>query len=72
MHEQMERAIAEVAKLPEEEQGAIGAWLLEELASEQRWEQVLAGSRTTLNRLAEEALQEHQVARTESLDPKTL
>jgi hypothetical protein len=37
MTEQLEKAFAEAAKLSDEEQDAIAAWLLEELASEGRW-----------------------------------
>ena len=72
MHEQMERAVAEVAKLPDEEQGAIGAWLLEELAGERRWEEAFAGSQPALRSLADEALKEHQAGRTRPLDPSGL
>jgi hypothetical protein len=56
----LEEAFAEVSKLPEDEQEAIGAWLLEELASERRWQKTFAGSHDVLASLADEALAEHR------------
>ena len=40
----LEEAFAKVSKLPEGEQDAIAAWLLQELASEQRWQKLFAES----------------------------
>jgi hypothetical protein len=36
--------MSDFAKLPEQEQDVFAAWMLEELASEQRWEKVFADS----------------------------
>lgn len=63
----LERALREVARLPEEEQERIAAWLLEELASERRWEEAFKGSGATLELLADEALEERRVGKTEVL-----
>ena len=58
--ELLEKAFAEAAKLPEGEQEALAAWILEELASEQRWEQAFAGSIDLLAALADEAIEERR------------
>ncbi len=62
-----DKAVAEVAKLPEPEQDALAAILLEEIAFERRWSEAFAGSQEALARLAEEALAEHASGRTASL-----
>lgn len=72
MHKQLERAVAEASKLSEEEQAALGAWLLEELASERRWAEAFARSTDVLERLADEALADHRAGRTLPLDPEAL
>jgi len=46
--------------------------LLEELASERRWEELFAGSHDLLAELADQALAEHRAGRTEKLDPEKL
>jgi hypothetical protein len=68
----LERAFAEASKLTESEQDALAAWLLEELAADQRWERSFAKSPDALAKLAEEALAEHREHRTKPLDPDTL
>jgi hypothetical protein len=56
----LEQAFEEASKLPPEEQDAIAAWLLEELASERRWSEAFAGSQDALSKLAAEAIAEVQ------------
>ena len=51
----LEKAIKQVSNLPEAEQEAIGALILEEIASESRWDAQFAGSQDTLAGLAEKA-----------------
>jgi len=68
----LEEAFAEVSKLPEEDQEAIGAWLLKELASERRWQKAFTESADVLASLADEALAEHRQGRTQELDPGKL
>ena len=63
----LEKALSEVAKLPESEQDAVAAMLLEELASEQRWSESFAKSQDLLAKLAEKALAEHAAGRTKPL-----
>ena len=68
----LEEAFAEVSKLPEADQEAIAAWLLEELASERRWQKAFTESADVLASLADEALAEHRQGRTQELDPGKL
>lgn len=72
MGQLLEKAIAETAKLPEVEQEAVGAWILAELESERRWDDLFATSQDLLARMAEEARQEYRAGLTESLDPEKL
>lgn len=68
----LQKAFDEASKLPEAEQDALGRALLDELASERRWEELFAGSRDLLAELADQALAEHHAGRTEKLDPEKL
>lgn len=68
----LERVIAETAKLPEEEQEAFAAFMLAELESERRWDELFARSQDLLARMAEEARQEYRAGRTEPLDLEKL
>jgi hypothetical protein len=61
----LEKAFAEAAKLPEEEQEAFAQWLLQELASERRWDEAFAASADALAQLADEALAEHRAGQIE-------
>lgn len=54
----LDQAVAEVRKLPDSEQEAIAAWLLDELKDEQRWEAAFARSGDKLKALAERADQQ--------------
>lgn len=63
----LEKALEEVAKLPEAEQDAVAAILLDELASEQRWAESFAKSQDKLAKLAEEALADYKAGRTKPL-----
>jgi hypothetical protein len=68
----LQRAFEEASKLTDAEQDALGRALLEELASERRWEELFAGSHDLLADLADEALAEHRAGQTEKLDPDKL
>lgn len=72
MTDLMERALAEINKLPAQEQDALAAWILEELDSERRWMDAFAASQDLLAELADEALAEHRAGKTRHLDPDTL
>jgi hypothetical protein len=68
----LKKAISEASKLPEGEQEAIGAWLLAEMESERRWEELFARPSNVLERMADEALKEHEQSLTTPLDPDWL
>lgn len=68
----LQKAFDEASKLPEGEQDELGRLLLEELASERRWQELFAGSPDLLAELADQALAEHRAGRTEKLDPEKL
>ena len=69
----LERAIEEAHKLSENEQEAIGAWLLAEIESERRWDELFSRpASAALERMAEEALADYRAGRTSPLDPDRL
>ena len=73
MGELLERAIEEAHKLSDDEQEAIGAWLLAEIESERRWDELFSRPPSeALNRMAEEALEDFRAGRTSPLDPDLL
>jgi hypothetical protein len=67
MTELLEKAFAEVARLPEPVQDRIAAYLLQELADDATWDAAFAASATQLEQLAAEALEEYRAGRTEEL-----
>jgi hypothetical protein len=72
MTELLEKAMAEAAKLPAEEQDAFAAWILGELESERRWDELFARSQDMLAEMAAEARREYRAGLTEPLDPDRL
>lgn len=73
MGEVLERAIEEAHKLSDDEQEAIGAWLLAEIESERRWDELFSRPPSeALNRMAEEAHEDYRAGRTWPLDPDRL
>ncbi len=60
----LKKAFTEAAKLPGDRQDEVDAWLLEELAAEERWNKAFADSADSLARLASEALAEHRAGKT--------
>ena len=66
----LQQALAELTKLPETEQDAVGAWILAELESERRWDDLFARSADMLSDMADEAIREDEAGLTESLDPE--
>ncbi len=72
MTKTLQKVIDEVAQLPPDEQETFAAWMLEELRSEQRWNELFARSQDMLVKMAEEALAEHKAGKTLPLDPDTL
>lgn len=68
----LERVVAEASKLTEEEQDAFAAFMLAELESERRWDDLFSRSQDLLASMAEEARQEYRAGLTEPLDPDKL
>ena len=64
----LEQALSELTKLPEAEQDAVGAWILAELESERRWDDLFARSPDLLSELADEAIREDEAGLTEPLE----
>ncbi len=58
--------------LPEPEQEAIAAWLLAEIESEKKWDELFAKPSSVIERMADEAIREHEAGLTEPLDPEKL
>jgi len=63
----LERVIAETAKLPDEEQEAFAAFMLAELESEHKWDELFARSQDLLARMADEARREYRAGLTKPL-----
>jgi hypothetical protein len=68
----LRKAFDEATKLPEADQEAVGAWLLAELESERRWDELFAQSADMLEGMAAEAIREDEAGLTQPLDPDTL
>jgi len=68
MSSTLQEAFERAAALPQDQQEALAAILLEEIASEKRWQESFAQSRGVLDKLAEEALAEDDQGRTVDLD----
>jgi hypothetical protein len=72
MSKLLEQAIEEAHRLPESDQEAIGAWLLAEIESERRWDELFSRPSAAIERMAQEALDEHRAGKTTPLDPDNL
>jgi hypothetical protein len=72
MNTRLEEAFAQAAQLPPDEQEALAALLLDEIASEGLWDQAFAQSQNQIAKLADEALTEFQEGRTVLLDEEQL
>ncbi len=67
----LQQAFQKASQLPADEQDAVGAWLLAELASEQRWDELFSRSPQLLEKLAAEAIAEDDAGLTLPLDPES-
>lgn len=72
MTELLERAIARLQALPESEQDAIAAMILEEIEDDRRWDELFSRSPNVLAKLAASAIAEYRAGQTQELDPETL
>ena len=68
MTELLERAIALMQALPEEEQDAIASVILAEIEEEQHWDESFSRSQDTLAQLAASAMTEYHAGQTQELD----
>ena len=64
----LEKAFEVATKLPPDQQDALAAIVLDEISSEQRWDEAFAQSRDVLSSLAQEALREHAAGNTTPLN----
>jgi len=64
----LQKAFAAASKLPDQDQDALAAAIVAELAADERWEAALAATPDALGRLADEALGEHRAGRSKPLD----
>lgn len=67
MTKALEKAFAQIAELPEDQQDTFAEWIIAELESEERWNQLFAQSQDILASLADEALQDFHDGKTREL-----
>lgn len=72
MTELLEKAIAELNRLPDEQQNTMAQWILEELEDDRRWDAAFANSLPQLEQLAKKALEDYREGRTQELNPDEL
>ncbi len=70
MSQLLEKAYSRVVQLPDSQQDAIAALILESLADEEQWTEQFANSQDALAKLAMEALAEHKAGKTLPLNSK--
>ena len=63
----LQKAFEEAGKLSEDDQNALAAGMLEDLAAEERWNETLTRSQDKLALLAREALAEYERGETKPL-----
>jgi len=68
----LKRAFEAASKLPPEDQDALAAAILEEVAVDGLWDASFARKPVALGQLADEALREHRSGRTRALEPDEL
>ncbi len=64
----MKEVLAKLSKLSPERQDELAAWLLAEIEDEARWDKSFAESQNALEKLANEALEEHKRGETRPLE----
>ena len=72
MTQQLENAIKKLAKLPEKEQNVMARWIMEEINSDKKWDELFANSEDELKTLANEALDDFNKGKTKTLDVSKL
>ena len=69
MTQALDTVIAQLERLPADEQDRIAKWLAAELASEERWSKLFDQSQDILGELADEAVADLEAGRTRDIDP---
>lgn len=69
MTQLLQQVVKAAEKLPDSEQDWLASRMLEEIESEQRWDELFANSRDALAKLSAAALAEHRAGRTTEFDP---
>ncbi len=64
----LKELIDKLSKLSPERQDELAAWLLAEMEDEARWDKSFAESQDALEKLADEALEEHKRGETRPLE----
>jgi hypothetical protein len=72
MTNKLKKAFEAASKLPPADQDALAAAILEEVKVEGLWDAAFAKQPGALERLADEALEEHRAGRTRPLEPGEL
>jgi hypothetical protein len=72
MTNKLKKAFDAASRLPPEEQDALAAAILEEVAVEGPWETSFATKPAALEQLADEVLREHRSGKTHPLQPDDL
>lgn len=72
MTELLEKAIAELVKLPESQQESMAQGILDDLEDETRSDRAFAESLPQLERLGKKALEDYHAGRTGELNPDEL
>lgn len=71
MNKLLEKAFAEVSRLPEDEQETIASLIIEEIEAESEWEQRFANSQDQLGLLVRQAREEVERGDVLPFDPAT-
>lgn len=72
MTDLLECVVGKLRTLPDSEQNAIAALILDELGDEARWDEAFTRAPDALAKLADEALAEDRAGKTLALDPDGL
>ena len=65
----LQKAFELARSLPDKEQDALAALVIDEMGSDRRWQEAFDSSADALDRLADEALAEYRAGKTLPLDP---
>lgn len=68
MTDLLQQAIAELNKLPDEQQNSMAQWILAELKDDARWTAAFAKSLPLLEQMAQKARNDYEEGRTQPLD----